>query len=423
MAVSRARARYSLAILAGISFFAYLDRMVLAVLVEPMKRDLHLSDTQMGLVSGLAFALFYASLGLPLARVADRYNRVRLLSICLSIWTLVTALTGLVRGFAELFAARMAVGIGEAGCVPASHSLIGDLYPGKQRAFAIGIFQAGGSLGVSAGLGLAGIVADQWGWRVALALTGLAGVPLAILTIATVSEPSRTAHDAHPPEKEPMWAAVRALLGRAALLHLVLAISIGAFAIYGVTQWIPTLFVRVHHLSLTRVGLLSGAVSSVASIMGYVLGGAAMIRLGPRDHRWELWWPMVGYGLSGPLYLLTFVTGDWGVAFGLQFAATLSATAGVGVSLSAVQSFAEPDRRATAVALVLALSSFLGLGIGPVAVGAVSDLLSPSLGTESLRYALMGSTILLPWSALHFWLAARAATPQMLVNRALTTKN
>jgi MFS family permease len=407
--ISRARAGYALAILTLISFFNYLDRMVVAVLVEPIKRDLHLSDTQMGLVAGFAFAMLYTLLGLPLARLADKSNRVRLLSICLGLWSLMTMLTGSVRGFVEMFAVRVGVGIGEAGCVPASHSLIGDLYPGARRAFAISMFQAGGALGLSIGLAVAGVIADQWGWRVCLAVVGFMGLPLALLAITTVHEPPRKAHDAGPQTDENIFAAIKGLLARPAFVHLMVAVSLGAFVIYGISQWVPAFFVRTHHLSLTQVGAVGGLAGSIAGVAGVLTGGAVMIRLGKRDRRWELWWPMLGYGLSGPIYLMVFISGNWMVAFGFQFLAAFSASAGVGVAMSAVQSFAEPHRRATAVALVLTLSSFLGLGIGPVGIGAASDLLAPYAGADSLRYALMGSTLLMLWSGLHFWLAARAA--------------
>jgi MFS family permease len=325
-----------------------------------------------------------------------------------------TVLTGFVRGFVEMFAVRMAVGVGEAGCVPASHSLIGDLYPGERRAFAISMFQAGGALGLSVGLAAAGVIADRWGWRAALMATGIAGLPLALIAFTTLREPSRIVSAGAQPAAESVIAAVRALMSRPALVHLTLAISLGAFAIYGLAQWVPAFFVRTHHLSLTQVGLFGGLAGSVASVVGVLLGGAAMLRLGPRDRRWELWWPMIGYGLSGPLYFAVFMSHNWALAFCLQFAAVFSASTGVGVALSAVQSHAEPHRRATAVAIVLTVSSFLGLGVGPVGVGALSDFLAPYVGVDSLRYALMTSTILLLWAGLHFWLAARAATVRLI---------
>lgn len=404
---SRRRAIYALSVLSAISFFNYMDRMAIAVLVEPIKRDLGLSDTQMGIVAGFAFAALYAVLGLPLARIADRRSRVTLLSICVAAWSIMTMVTGLARSFIELFAARMGVGVGEAGCVPASHSLIGDLFPGPRRAFAISVFQAGGALGMSVGLAATGIIADTWGWRTALIAIGLAGIPLALVTFLTMKEPARLGMATTPVASESMLATVKALAARPALLHLVMGISVGAFAIYGMAQWIPAFFVRIHGLSLTEIGLYQGLASAVSSVCGVLAGGAAMIRLGKKDDRWEFWWPMLSYGLSGPIWLLAILTDNIALAFGLVFVAGFIASSGVGIALSAIQSYAEPHRRATAIALVLLMSSMVGLGVGPVAVGLMSDLLAPQFGVESLRYALMISTSLLIWSGFHFWLASR----------------
>ena len=173
----RRSATYTLVVLTAISFFNGLDRMVIAVLLEPIKADLQLSDTQMGLIAGLAFAVLYASAGLPLARIADRRSRVTLVSVCLAVWSLMTAVTGLARGFTDLFIAPMGVGVGEAGCAPAAHSMIGDLYPPERRAFAVSTFQAGSVLGMSFGLALVGVAAELWGWRVALVVIGSLGIP------------------------------------------------------------------------------------------------------------------------------------------------------------------------------------------------------------------------------------------------------
>ena len=184
-------AAYGLALLTFVSFFNYMDRMVLAVLLQPIKHELGLSDSQLGLLGGLAFAALYATLGLPLARVADRRPRVVILSVCLALWSVMTAATGLARSFLQLFLARMGVGVGEAGCVPSAHSLIGDLFPPERRAFAISVFQAGGIAGLSAGLITTGVIADQFGWRAALAVVGLPGLVLAVVIATTLSEPQR----------------------------------------------------------------------------------------------------------------------------------------------------------------------------------------------------------------------------------------
>lgn len=404
----RAASTYGLALLFLVSFFNYLDRMVIAVMVEPMKRDLGLSDTQLGLVSGLAFALLYATCGIPLARIADQRSRKWLLTTCLAVWSLMTALTGLARNFAELFAARMAVGVGEAGCVPASHSMIGDMFPPERRALAVSIFQAGGLIGLSVGLAAAGMAAEMFGWRTALIGVGLLGLPLALLMALTLREPERK-HATF--DKESAAAALAALAGSRPLVHLVVGIAIGSFATYGMAQWLPAFFIRSHGLSLTGVGFYGGITAGIGGVLGTLAGGWAMVRLRPRDQRWELWLPTCTYLGCIPFYLTAFWVESAVLAYAIKFFGIFIAAAGGGVALAAIQSFAEPHRRATAVAIMMFLSSLIGLGLGPAAVGAISDALAGRFGTESLRYALMISTIFLAWAGLHFERAACAAKP------------
>lgn len=374
-------------------------------MVEPMKRDLQLSDTQLGLVSGLAFALLYATCGIPLARFADHRSRKWLLTVCLTVWSAMTALTGFARNFTELFLARMAVGVGEAGCVPASHSMIGDMFPPERRALAVGVFQAGGLVGLSVGLAAAGMAAERYGWRAALIGVGLLGLPLALLMALTLREPRREVSQV---EKESAWTAISALSHSKPLIHLVIGIAVGSFATYGMAQWLPAFFIRSHSLSLTEVGLYGGLTGGAAGVIGTVTGGVAMLRLRPRDKRWELWLPALCYSGSIPLYLVAFWVDSAFLAYSIKFIAIFIASAGGGVALAAIQSFAAPHRRATAVAVMMFLSSLIGLGLGPAAVGALSDLMTSELGTEALRYALMVSTAFLGWAGLHFLAAARA---------------
>ena len=406
---------YSLGVLTLVSFFNYMDRMVLAVLLEPIKAELHLTDGQLGLLSGLAFAVLYAILGIPLARLADRASRVKLLAACLVLWSAMTAVTGFAKTFPQLFLARMGVGVGEAGCVPAAHSLIGDYFPPEKRALGISFFQAGGIAGLSVGLLITGVLADHFGWRAALMLIGLSGVPLAILVFFTLREPPRRGH-AHTRSDEPAFVAFAALLRRPALRHLVIALSIGAFGTYGMTQWLPAFFIRSYGLSLTQIGLWSGTAAGIGGILGVMCGGLGATRLIPRDPRWELWLPAIAYGGSAPLYALVFLSPSPVMAITIQAFATFLVASGGGVALSAIQSFAEPNRRATAIAMVLFLSSLLGLGLGPLLVGQASDALAPHFGKESLRYALLMSTAALLWAGLHFYLSSqRASEDRVLV--------
>lgn len=402
-------AAYALSLLFFVSFFNYMDRMVLAVLVEPIKAELGLTDSQLGLLTGLAFAALYATLGIPLARLADRKSRVVILSACLVLWSVMTAATGLARNFWQLFVIRMGVGVGEAGCVPTAHSMIGDLFPPERRAFAISVFQAGGLAGLSGGLMLTGILADQIGWRLALCAVGLPGVLLGVLILLTLKEPKRRTAPQAGSSGESALTVIKILLKRKALLHLTLGLSVGSFATYGLTQWIPAFFIRSHGLSLTQIGVWSGLAAGIGGILGVLAGGAAAVKLLPGDRRWELWLPAMAYAGSAPIYLAVFLWPSPFIAITIKVAATFIAASGGGVALSAIQSFAEPHRRATAVSLVLFLSSLLGLGAGPFAVGLISDLLEPRLGGESLRYALAISTGALIWAGAHFAMAARSA--------------
>ena len=402
-----ASAYYGLALLSCVSLLNYLDRMIIAVLVEPIKRDLDLTDTQVGLVAGFAFALLYALAGLPIARIADRKSRVTLISVCLVVWSAMTALTGFARNFVELFVARMAVGVGEAGCVPASHSMLGDMFPPHRRAFAIGVFQAGGLIGLSFGLAAAGWLAETYGWRTALMVAGLAGVPLALLLYFTMPEPKRTGAAPVAETNESAFETLGVLLRRPALVHLIIGISIGAFATYGMAQWHSAFYIRSHDLGLAEVGLYGGLAGGGGGILGAVAGGLVMARLRLRDARWELWWPALAYGFSTPLFAAAFLYPGTMGAFVFQFASTLVAAAGGVVALSAIQSFAEPHRRATAIAIMLMLSSLIGLGLGPTAVGVMSDALAAKTGEDSLRFALALSTLFLFWASAHFFLSAR----------------
>lgn len=405
---TRAASVYGLTLLFFVSFFNYLDRMVIAVMVEPMKRDLGLSDTEVGMISGLAFAVLYALCGIPLARIADRRSRKWLLALCLAGWSAMTATTGLVRSFGELFAARMAVGVGEAGCVPSAHSMIGDMFPAHRRAFAVGVFQAGGLVGMSIGLAIAGLLAEAWGWRRAMIAIGMAGIPLAALIALTLREPPRQAAQA---SAEPALVALRALAARPPLVHVIAGLSVGAFATYGMAQWLPTFFIRSHGASLAEVGIYGALFGGLSGVAGTIASGAAMMHLHRRDARWELWMPALCYILALPCYAASFALPTLVPALACQFLAVFLAAAGGTVAISAIQSFAEPHRRATAVAVMVLLSSLIGLGLGPAAVGLASDALASAFGTQSLRYALMLSTAILAWAALHFVAAARFMTP------------
>jgi MFS family permease len=399
---------YTLGVLTLVCIFAYMDRMAPAILLQKIKADLKVSDQALGMLSGLAFALLYSTLGIPLARVADRTSRVRLLAICIGLWSVMTTLSGLARNFTQLFLARIGVGVGEAACLPAAHSLIANVFPRRQRTLAICIFQSGSVIGAGGGLLLIGLLAQHYDWRTSLQIIGAAGVPLSLLILLTLREPAR------PPQPaaiagEPARLAISALLGRRAYRHLVVAYGVGAVCMLGFGQWMPAFLIRSFSLSMIEVGAWSGISSLVAGLLGILSGGVLATWLAPRDLRWEMWLPAIAYFLCGTAYVLTFLAATPLQAVAAYSFAGFFSSVGGGIAMASVQSFAEPHRRATAIAIVVFVSSILGAGGGPYMIGVGSDLLAPAFGQESLRYSMLLISSLMLWPIAHFLLAARFA--------------
>jgi MFS family permease len=332
---------------------------------------------------------------------------VKLISFCLAIWSLMTTLTGLARTFPQLFLTRMGVGIGEAGCTPPAHSVIGDYFPREKRALAISLFSTGSALGLGAGLFLVGTLAEHHGWRVSLQVIGAAGLPLALLAFLTLREPPRPqlAGDA----RETILQSVGGLLHRPAFFHLAFAIAIGSIATQGFGQWAPTFLIRSFGMGMAETGAWVGGITEGAAVIGMLAGGFLATRLVPRDSRWELWLPGIATLIQTPLFVLLFLSPTPWLALTLKALTAISGAFAAGIAIAAVQSFAEPHRRATAVSLVMFLQSLLGTGAGPYLVGVLSDMLAPRFGQESLRYALLLSSVMLVWATTHFLLASRSA--------------
>jgi len=398
---------YAVAVLFLINCFSFTDRIGLSVLLELIKHDLKLTDAQLGLVAGLAFALFNVLLVLPLAWVADRYSRVKLISVSLLLWTAMTAISGYARNFTELFIARAGVGVGEAGSHPSSLSLIGDYFPRESRALGVGLFNAGAVAGVAGGMALIGVLGEKYGWRTSLQLVGVMGIPLAILAYFTLPEPAR------PPlrreHKEGMWSTVWTLVQRPAFRNLALAISITFIGSQGFSVWAPTFLIRSFGMSVGAAGAWIGGITASCGIVGAIVGGLLMLRLMPRDGRWELWLPAGATALCVPTFVLMILTDQVWVVLAMKGLNGFLGAGAASASSAALQSFAEPRRRATAVAITLVLTSLLGSGVGPYLIGLASTALEPALGAESLRYALMLTPIILVWGVVHYLLAARSA--------------
>ena len=402
---------YALGIISLVSFFNYMDRMLLAVLVEPIKAEFGFSDTQMGLLFGFAFAVFYAVMGIPLARLADTKPRVVVLSVVMTVWSAATALCGVAQNFVQLFLARVLVGAGEAGCLPASYSLLGDYFSPKGRPVAMGVFQAGGALGVMVGIFIAGVVAEAFGWRWTFIILGVPGVLIALIVWLTLREPDRGVYDAGQVALMRNFRTVCSqLFRRRTYLHLTIGFSLSLFILNGLINWIPAFLMRLHGMSLSEMSFWLAITFGLGNVLGMGLGGFAARPLIERDPRWELLFPALAYGIAVPLYLVAFLISAAMMSVGFMFVATFAAALGMGPALAAVQRVVEADMRATAIAIITFCASIFSIGFGSLLIGYLSDILAPAFLESSLRVA-MSITLLFPaWSVVHYLLASKSMT-------------
>jgi predicted MFS family arabinose efflux permease len=396
-----------LLVLSIVSLSNSMDRFVFSVLVEPIRLDLELSDTAMGLLSGLAFTAFFALFGIPIARWADRGHRIKLLSGVVALWSLATAAGGAAQNFAQMFLCRAGVGIGESGCWPISHSLLADRFPPTQRAFALGTFQAGGGIGVLLGLLFAGLIADALGWRWTFVVIGLPGLLLALLVRVALKEP-RDFSSVTPTGSGTLaatWASVSGLLALRSYRHILASYVLTAAGIFGMIQWLPAFLMRSHDLTLSQVGLWYGLVFGTGAVLGLLVGAVLAPRWVARDRRWEFWLTALAYLLSVPLFASLLLVPHTGLAFVLIFLSIFVSTSGQGPLMAGIQTIAGGEARAMAIALALT-ASVVGQTIGPFLIGWFSDAWQPRMGTDSLRYAMLVPLALLTWGVLHLYMAA-----------------
>lgn len=402
---------YVLSMLVIVYIFNFLDRQIVTILAEPIRNDLGLNDTQIGLMTGLAFAAFYTVLGIPIARLADRANRVSIITAALVIWSGMTALCGTAQNFTQLLAARIGVGVGEAGCSPPAHSLIADYYPPEKRASALSIYALGIPIGSILGLLAGGWIAEFWGWRVAFFVVGIPGVLLALLVKTTLIEPIRGMSDtkvaAGSQDQPPLRETLSTLLRNRTMLHIAMGGALTSFVGYGLGQWLPAYFIRIHQLGIAETATYFGLVLGVASAIGTFLGGNLADRLAKRDLRMYAWLPAFGVLLAFPFYFMAMLSNQPYVAIAIMVVPSLLNSLWLGPAFGTIQNLAPARMRAMASAMVLFILNIIGLGLGPFLVGVLSDLLSSSYGQDSLRYAILIATGAYFWAGAHFLLAAR----------------
>lgn len=393
----------------------FLDRQIINILAEPIKGELGLSDTQLGLLAGPAFAVFYAVLGIPIARYADnaKTNRVWLISVCLAVWSAMTALCGVAQNFVQLALARIGVGVGEAGCTPAAHSLIADSVPPEKRSSAIAFFGLGIPIGGLLGLIIGGVVNDQYGWRMALMLVGMPGILLAFVLPLLIRDPRRCADSAHfntadSPVKAKLSIkdAVREVFASKAYLYVFIAASFTAFLSYGKGLWTISFFIRSHGLSTTEAGLAMAVALGISGIIGTWLGGKMADVFGKRDKRHILTMPAIGMAIAAPILFAGYWAEDWRIAVALLILPTILNSAYYGPAYGCVQGLVRPEARAIAASLVVFGQNLIGLGMGPLLFGVLSDWLQPMAGDESVRWVLYGAAWLGLIPAFFFWRAS-----------------
>ena len=369
----------------------YVDRFVLSILIEPIRSELRLSDLQIGILTGAAFALFYSGLALPLARLAERGNRIGILSVSLLLWSLATALCGAVRGFAGLLAARVLVGCGEAGAIPPAHSMIGDLYPANRRASAMSILALSAPVGVVLAPLLGGTLNDAVGWRATFVVIGLPGLLLAGVMAATLRDPMRGGVDGIRSAAEPpsFRVALRRLAGRRAFLWLGIALSLMSIAEYSTFIWLAPLFTRKLHVSAAALGRALFVFQGLPYLLGTWLGGRLVDRAYDRDARWIAWVPMAATAMAVPAIVGLSLSQDHALAYLLLIVPSFANGLYIGPCWALIQGLASVRSRATAAAVLVFAVNVVGAGIGPLMIGALSEALTHRYGTLALQYAFL----------------------------------
>jgi len=407
---TKGAAYYALGVLTLVYSFSFIDRQLLAILQESIKLELNLSDSQLGLLTGFAFALFYVLAGFPIARWADNGNRRNIVSVSVFIWSLMTAISGFMQNFVQLLLARIGVGIGEAGGNPPSHSMISDIFPAHQRATALGVYFTGVNIGIMFGFLLGGWLNDVFGWRIAFIVVGLPGILLAFVVRFTLAEPGRGIVESKRASDKP--AAIREvatlLWNRRSFRHIAMASGLNAFVLYSVASWMASYMIRSHGMNTTELGLWLAMILGAGGAIGVLGGGFLADRLGKRDQRWYMWLPAIAGLISLPFGIGVYLAQTSHAALLFAIIPGSLASAYLGASIAATHGLVGLRMRALSSAVMSFISNIIGLGIGPVAVGVLSDYLTPSLGSESLRYAML---FLIPavqlWAILHFFMAAK----------------
>ena len=400
--------------------FNFIDRQILVILQEPIKADLGLSDAQLGLLTGFSFALVYVTAGIPIAWLADRANRRNIVAASLAFWSLMTAMSGLVQNYGQLLVARLGVGVGEAGGTPPAHSMISDYFPPSSRGTALSFYSMGIYIGVLCGFAAGGWIAENFGWRNAFFVIGIPGILYAFAVLWVVKEPKRGHFDpagAGAPAQSSLSETMAGLRRRPTFWYLSVGCAFSAFISYGNGNFMPSFLMRNHGLSLTEVGVILGLISGLSGATGTFLGGYMADRLATRDMRWYLWIPILG-GLSAmiPAYYTLLGENTTFIVAAMIPSQILSALY-LGPCIATCHNLVSPGMRAMASAILYFVLNLIGLGLGPLTVGLLSDFYAEPFGDDNLRYA-MASVLSIGFLGVYFlWMGTRSLNRDLEENR------
>lgn len=434
--ITQRHAYVALIVLLLTYMMSFIDRTALGVLQEPIKREFGLSDWQLGLLGGPAFAILYALMSLPIARLAERYSRAWIIGACLFVWSLMTLLCGIAQNYSQLLFARVGVSIGEAGGNPASHSLIADLFPPERRARALAVYTLGVPAGAFLGASLAGWLTHLWDWRTAFLVLGIVGVVLVVPVLALIPSVPRGRFDAACADTAPpnTLKVLRILVGNPAFRQFAAGASLVVLVGYGVAAFLPSFLVRVHGLDLGQIGVVAGLINGAAAAVGTLLGGFSADRFGKRDIRIYGWIPATLVLLATPCFVAGFMLDALWPATLLLMAATAGIYTYIAPTFAQLHSMVDARMRATAASILFLIINLIGLGLGPPLIGLISDWSAAATfnqhasgsfatlcaaGTQTSELAaacttasargiasgLIGVSGILVWASVHFWLA------------------
>jgi MFS family permease len=427
---SQSRSRNAATVFVIMMFIGYalnfMDRQIVSVLVEPIKAELQISDGEVGLLTGLSFALFYALMGVPIAGLSDRYSRKVIIAAAMFFWSAMTILFGLAHSYPQMFLARVGVGIGEAGFAPAAFSMIADYYPRERRATATAVGAMGAMFGTTLGLVVGGSVAQVSGWRTAMIVAGVPGIILAALFLLLVKEPARGANSSTELAAEASrggtgQAGLGALVKNAPYLLVVGSGMATMFVTFACLQWLPAYLIRSYHMTGREAGALLGPLLGGVGAASLLCSGYLTDRLSRRDPRWGAWIPGLGAFLGMPLLAAAFFATDRTqtlVLFGLGYFCNMFFSA---PNTSMIQFLVPVSLRARATAIFLLMTTLVGFGLGPLIAGSISESLRGTFGADSLRFALMSLTPVLWISPLLLLMVAkrlrRIETPHLALEK------